>query len=451
MTVKTRQPELSHRTLDNGTRCVIATMPDAPLTCLDIWCQAGSFSEQPGEEGLAHFLEHMVFKGSERLQAGEFDRRIEALGGSSNAATGFDDVHFHVLVPPSAATKALELLLDLVLRPALRADTFAMEREVVLEEIAQYRDQPDEQVIQTLLKGCCTDHPYGRPILGFEASLNASDPEAMRRFHHRRYQGPNCCMAIAGAIPAELAEVLSGNWLEAMDHPFGMAAPQATAAPQANDAQQATAAPQANQGARGEGSWQSPSTLEFTAGREEIRVARLESGRLLMAWLIPPASNQAMIMGADLATTLLAEGRRSRLVQHLREELQIVESIDMDVTALEQGSLVMLEACCPEDQLQRVEQEIRTLLIAGLDSPPLNQEMARARQLVRNGLCFNLEAAGQVAGLAGPQALWNRPQPLLQPLEHLNAWGADRLQQEILPLLQPDRSFTLLARPLEAS
>ena len=125
-------------------------MPDADLTCLDFWCRGGSTFEDHGEEGLAHFLEHMVFKGSATLQAGEFDRRIEALGGSSNAATGFDDVHFHVLVPSSCAQNALDLLLDLVLNPALREDAYGMERDVVLEEIAQYRDQPDEQVFQTL-------------------------------------------------------------------------------------------------------------------------------------------------------------------------------------------------------------------------------------------------------------------------------------------------------------
>ena len=135
----------------NGCRCVFAPIPEAVLTCLDFWCKAGSAFEQPGEEGLAHFLEHMVFKGSQRLEAGAFDLRVEALGGSSNAATGFDDVHFHVLVPPDGAQEALELLLDLVLEPALRADAYAMERDVVLEEIAQYRDQPDEQVVQQLL------------------------------------------------------------------------------------------------------------------------------------------------------------------------------------------------------------------------------------------------------------------------------------------------------------
>ena len=114
---------------------------------------------------MAHFLEHMVFKGSQELPAGAFDRQIEALGGSSNAATGFDDVHFHVMIPPEQAPRALQLLLELVLHPALTTDDFGLEREVVLEEIAQYADQPDERVIQNLLSRGCPDHAYGRPIL----------------------------------------------------------------------------------------------------------------------------------------------------------------------------------------------------------------------------------------------------------------------------------------------
>ena len=122
-------------------------MPDSPLTCIDFWCQAGSSSERSGEEGIAHFLEHMVFKGSGRLAAGAFDEAIEALGGSSNAATGFDDVHFHVLIPPDRAAEALELLLELVLQPALDPQGFSTERDVVLEEIAQYATNP--------LSKCC--------------------------------------------------------------------------------------------------------------------------------------------------------------------------------------------------------------------------------------------------------------------------------------------------------
>ena len=99
-------------------------MPDTPLTCIDLWVRAGSSTERLGEEGIAHFLEHMVFKGSVCLEAGEFDKKIEALGGSSNAATGFDDVHYHVLVPPDVIYKALELLLTLVFTPTFPPEAF---------------------------------------------------------------------------------------------------------------------------------------------------------------------------------------------------------------------------------------------------------------------------------------------------------------------------------------
>ena len=93
----------NRRVLANGAELVSIDLAEAPLVCLDFWCRAGSVFEAGSESGMAHFLEHMVFKGSQSLAAGEFDRRIEALGGSSNAATGFDDVHYHVLIPPQAA------------------------------------------------------------------------------------------------------------------------------------------------------------------------------------------------------------------------------------------------------------------------------------------------------------------------------------------------------------
>jgi len=135
-------PEPQRRSLGNGVNLVQIDLPQAPVVCLDLWCRAGSACERSDESGLAHFLEHMVFKGSQSLEAGEFDLKVEALGGNSNAATGFDDVHYHVLMPPEAAPQALELLLDLVLQPRLDGDDFAMERQVVLEELAQSEDQP---------------------------------------------------------------------------------------------------------------------------------------------------------------------------------------------------------------------------------------------------------------------------------------------------------------------
>ena len=390
-------------------------MPEAALTCLDLWCRAGSASEQRGEEGMAHFLEHLVFKGSDRLPAGAFDREIEALGGSSNAATGFDDVHFHVLIPAEQAARALDLLLDLVLHPAVVERDFTTEREVVLEEIAQCADQPDELVLQLLLSRGCPDHAYGRPILGERSSLMAMTPEMVHRFHRRRYRGSNCSLAIAGTPDAHLEEQIRSSALMNLEPASLEAIP--------------------------------TSAAEVHSGRHEIRVDRLESARLLMLWSTAGAADQDMVMGADLITTLLAEGRRSRLVGRLRETLRIAETVDMDLTVLEQGSLITLEICCREEDLASVEQELERELTRSIQEPPAKWELDRARQLVGNGLRFSLESTAQVAGTAGNQQLWERQQDLLTPLQILNSWSAERLLQELMPTLSSDKACTLIATP----
>ena len=392
-------------------------MPDAPLTCIDFWCQAGSSSERSGEEGIAHFLEHMVFKGSGRLAAGAFDEAIEALGGSSNAATGFDDVHFHVLVPPDRAAEALDLLLELVLKPALEPQGFATERDVVLEEIAQYADQPTEQVLQSILSLGCGDHAYGRPILGDVATLNAMEPSLMRRFHQRRYLGPNCTLALAGPAPETLKPAIAASALA--DLPADQNKP----------------------------SSHQPLPLMLQAGRHKQRVDRLESARILMLWTTAPAHNQDAVMGADLATTLLGEGRRSRLVERLREELQLVESISMDLTALEEGSLITLEVICQEDALSAVEQEINAVLHQVANEAVSEQELRRGYQLVSNSLRYSLESVGHVTGLCASHVLWHRHQDLLSPLNLLGHWSTDRLQTELFPALLPEKACVLIARP----
>ena len=391
-------------------------MPDAPLTCLDLWCRAGSASEEAGEEGMAHFLEHMVFKGSERLGAGEFDRAIEALGGSSNAATGFDDVHFHVLIPPDQAPLALELLLDLVLNPALCKEAFELERDVVLEEIAQYEDQPDERVLQQTLTRACPFHAYGRPILGRPESLRAMTPDSMRRFHQRRYRGSDCCLAISGCGAEKLRQCTETSPLAGLP-----AAPSSSA----------------------------QSLLELSPGRHCIEVERLESARMLMVWSGAAAADQCWVLGADLATTLLGEGRRSRLVARLREELQIAETVDMDLTSLERGSLITLEISCDPGQLDAVETCIQDELTA--PEPFSSMELDRGRQLVGKGLRYALESSAQVASMSASHRLWGREQALLDPLIHLRSWSAERLQADLMQQLQPGRACTLIATPVGRS
>tara|TARA_Y100001968_G_C19347634_1_gene712930 strand:- start:54 stop:1337 length:1284 start_codon:yes stop_codon:yes gene_type:complete len=411
-------PNLNHWELNNGAVCVKAPIEEAPLTCIDFWCKAGSSYERPGEEGLAHFLEHMVFKGSSHLKEGEFDLQIEALGGSSNAATGFDDVHFYVLVPPTAIEPAFDLLLNLVLTPTIEESAFLIEREVVIEEIAQYKDQPDEQVFQKLLSSCFENHSYGRPILGDEFSLKSCTPKIMKSFHNDLYRSENCCISIAGSIPNNIEEIIRNSQL--------------------NDLRRKDFTKEYRL---------LKENPNFQKRRVELNIKRLETARLLMAWMIPPAEESLILIGADITTSLLTEGRCSWLVGKLREELQIVESIEMDVTILEQGSLIILEACCSENNVELVEKEINKMLCGYIDLIQDKIRINRAKRQVKNAICFGLEAPSQVASMAGSQTLWKRPKSLEEQLREIDYWDGEKIGKEIFPLIQPNKNCILIAKP----
>ena len=407
--------EPSRQQLSNGVDIVSLTMSEAPLVCIDFWCRAGSVFQKEGESGMAHFLEHMIFKGSQELAAGEFDRRVEALGGSSNAATGFDDVHYHVLIPAAGASQALDLLLNLVLRPRLEADAFAMERQVVLEELAQSEDQPEDVAVQKLLELACPAHPYGEPILGRRQALLHQKPGEMESFHHRLYRADRCVLALGGAFgDGDLIRQAADGPLAGLD-------------PAEDD--------------------DHPHPLTVVPGEHRMAVPRLESARLLMAWWQPPAADLEGVMGADLATTVLAEGRRSRLVHRLREELRIVESIDLDLHAMECGSLALLEAVCEPEELPEVRRAIDAVWSEVMREPVGAMEWARARRLVTNGYRFGLEAAGGVTGLIGNAQLWGRSQRLDAPLTMLERWNPLSLRQQALRSLDPSRACILEAVP----
>ena len=404
-------------TLPTGARVVALPVADAPLVCIDLWCRAGSAFETASESGMAHLLEHMVFKGSEQQPAGLFDLRVEALGGSSNAATGFDDVHYHVLVPPQALGEACDLLLDLVLQPRLDSDDLDMERQVVLEELAQSQDQPDEMALQTLLELGCGSHPYGRPILGERQQLEAHSSDDLRRFQQRLYRAEACVLALSGPLNPEvlqpLLEHLAGSLLGAL--------PPAAHLPVA------------------------PS-LSLIPGVHRRSFARLEAARLLMAWSLPGAADRTAVAGMDLATSLLAEGRRSRLVERLREQLRLVESIDLDLQVLEFGSLALLEAVCDPDDLPEVRQQVTAVLEQVQLELPMRPEWERGHRLVANGYRFGLEAPAGIAAVIGNVALWQRPSDLSEPLQVLQRLQPADLQRSFA-LLQPQRACVLEAVP----
>ena len=364
---------------------------------------------------MAHFLEHMVFKGNEQLPAGAFDWQVEAHGGVSNAATGFDDVHYHVVMPKEALPLACDLLPQLVLEPQIRADDFVLERQVVLEELAQSDDQPEERAFQQLLALACGEHPYGRPILGIREQLLQQTPEQMQAFQQRHYCADSCAVSISGGFEVKHVQEL----LEAS--PFAQLPRSSGAAPDRP-------------------------ALQVRPGLHSLELPRLESARLLMLWAAPPAAEMTALSSTDLLTTVLAEGRSSRLVRCLREEKQWVESIDVDVHALEQGSLVILEAICPSERLGEVHQEVSTILRQLQHHAPTVTELKRAQRLLDHGHRFAMEGVGSLAQHLGQATLMNRLEPLEEPLLRWHQCQQETLQQVALAL-DPEQACTLLVTP----
>ena len=120
--------EIHYYTHSNKTNCVFVDNEDLPLISIDIWCKAGSAFEDSDKNGTAHFLEHMIFKGSNKIMPGEFDHKIESLGGVSNAATGYDDSHYYVLTQQNNFKESLALLTNIVLSPEIDLREFNMSK-----------------------------------------------------------------------------------------------------------------------------------------------------------------------------------------------------------------------------------------------------------------------------------------------------------------------------------
>ena len=407
--------KINHWLLPNGATCVVAEVKDSTLTCIDFWCRGGSNCEKKDEEGISHFLEHMIFKGSKTLKEGEFDFKIESLGGSSNAATGLDDVHYHVLIPPENLEEALDLLLELVLFPEIEENAFVLEKEVVLEEIAQNIDHPDEIIYMRLLKECCSPHRYSRPILGDKKTIENLKPKQMKLFHKNHYVGENCTLCIAGDLPKKIKSIVNRSKLKLLKTRTKIL--------------------------------NIKNEIKFNKGFQREFIPRLEGGRILKAWKLPPANEQRLIIGAEIAATILCDGRSSIIVKKLREEKRIIESIDIDLQILEEGGLILLDVCCTLDNLEIAEKEINIILKESIKKLFTDKEVNRAKKLVTNNIYFGFELSSQISSSLGSHYLWGRDQSIGRSIKEISYWTSQSLNKKVFPLLNPENSYTLIAQP----
>jgi predicted Zn-dependent peptidase len=190
-------------TLDNGVQVLCEHIPGVRSAAVGVWVRQGSAHEAEEDTGASHLLEHMVFKGTERRTAAEIALALEGLGGSLDAYTSREHTSYQARVLDEHLPEALDVLADLALAPLLRDSDLALEREVVLEEIAQVEDTPDDLVFELHNESLWRGHPYGRSILGTKESVTDMTATRLRELHTTRYSGSNLIVAGAGNVQHE--------------------------------------------------------------------------------------------------------------------------------------------------------------------------------------------------------------------------------------------------------
>lgn len=190
---------MSRHVLSNGLTLLFEPDPDAQTVAAGYFVNTGARDELASEMGVSHFLEHLMFKGSEELDALTLNERLDDLGGHSNAFTSEEVTVYHAAALPERTGELLDTLTHL-LRPALRPSDIEPERQVILEEIAMYADQPVVQVVDTLRGDYWGGHPLGHQTLGTLATVSALTPEQLRRNYQERYGAGHVTLALVGAF-----------------------------------------------------------------------------------------------------------------------------------------------------------------------------------------------------------------------------------------------------------
>jgi len=410
--------DVNYYTHSSKTRCVFVDNKELPLISIDIWCKAGSSFEDVDKNGTAHFLEHMIFKGSNKIMPGEFDHKIESLGGLSNASTGYDDVHYHVLVPPSNFKESLALLTNIVVAPDFNPDEFIKEKGVVIDEIKQQNDQPEERLFNYFLKRVWLSPNYANSILGTENSIKNLKINDLEKFHSKHYTPERICIAIAGNLSEEIYKIFQKSDLSEINKN-----------PIYKDSNLINLK-------------KNKPSLKIRNGRELIKFDNLEFSRIFMAWFIPNLNDQKNIIGLEILASILSVGRNSRLVKILKEDSNLVESVYVEVNAGELGGLFIMEASCESKDIFLVEKQINKTLddISKFKDLTLD-EINKAINIVKSNYIFNLETSTQLSSFFGNELLWGRKSSINNLESHLNYWNDLGNFKEITDYIRGENSL----------
>jgi predicted Zn-dependent peptidase len=374
--------------LPDGPRVISARMPGTRSLAVAVYVLVGSRLESRDRSGVAHFMEHLTFKGTDALpNTRDVSEAIEGVGGTCNAATDRESTVYWTRLPVREAERAFSVLAELVVRPLLREDDIAREREIIVEEIRSYRDDPGQYVYNIFDEGFFGDTPLGWEIAGDEDSVRGLTGEDIRTFWAAGYKPANLVVAAAGDLP-------HGRVVELVRQYFGSGTgvvPEYAPAP---------ARP---------------------GSRITVRSSPVAQAHLCLGLPALPRDHPDQ-WSLELLNTILGDGSSSRLFQRVREEKGLAYDVHSFQTDYADCGTLQVYAGVDPNALGAALEAILAELARLRDDPVPEAELAKARAFASGRMELRLEESRHMAAwLGGQEALHDR---VLTPDEALAALDA---------------------------
>jgi len=402
--------ELDHQltTLDSGVRIVTEALPSVRSAALGFWIGTGSSGETHDEAGLSHLIEHMLFRGSSRYESLEIDQIFDGFGAELNAGTGKETTSVYTRVLDEHFGTAFDVMADMVWRPRFDAQELEAEREIVLEEIAMYEDDPQDKVFDVLGDAVFGDHPLGRAIIGRAEVVSGTPAEGLAAFHAGRYTPGNVVIAAAGAVDHDaIVELVRAAETGLADDAVAVA----QQIPPVGDP---------------------VSRLRFFEKETEQYHLCLGAHGI--------ARDDERRYALRILDTILGGSSSSRLFVEVREKRGLAYSVSTFSSAYAHAGQFGLYVGTRPDNVEKAMKVIGDELARAIDDPATDAELTRAKENVKGRIGLSLESTTARMNRLGSAVLADMPLLSLDEIiDRLDAVTVDDLKELAAELLDPAR------------
>lgn len=360
--------------LKNKMKVLLIQSSKSPVVSVQMWVKTGSADEKKGEEGISHFIEHLVFKGTDKYKAGQIATLIEASGGELNAFTSFDQTVFYVTISKNYSGIALDVISQMMGYPTFDAEEVENEREVVCEEIKMGMDSPRRRASQLLFSSAFKKHPYGIPVIGYEKNVRSWPVKKIKNYYHLRYVPENMFLVVSGDFdPIEMKKAITAEYSKFKPYKFEKR--------------------------------KRPIEPQQKKYQTKFEKSDLHEQHLNLAFRAPSIKHKD-VPALDVLAMILGQGDSSRLVKKLRLEKPLSNGVSASNYNPQDQGIFVISSQHDNDRHNEVVDVVLSEILKMRNEKPSWQEIKRARIIISSEQFYSIETVEGIANKAGSQEFY---------------------------------------------